>query len=151
MDGHLWIERDGKIIDPYFGEYTFVKIQQGLTDEIVYLEASPEIQQKILKYLEPDVKYANKKMTPEQIAMRPLEGACQLNAVLEQKRNGGRIVFGSMGWKRKNGQGVYYAFGGEDYTTVKHFLPRRNGLRTIKQVLETRAFLNEYAYADEVD
>ena len=47
------------------------------------------------------------------------QGGCCLNAYTEQKLRGGEIVFGSMGWKRMNGNGIHYEFGGEGWNVVQ--------------------------------
>jgi hypothetical protein len=121
MDGHYWIERNGVIEDPYFSFYDSVKSIWGLTDEIVYLEASPAIQAVFIKKLM-DTRDIVDYMSQKQLAQyRPNNACCTTNAVVAQKLRGGRIVFGSMGWKRKNGNGIHYEFGGENYT-VKQFL-----------------------------
>ena len=123
MDGHYWIERDGVIVDPYFNYYDAVKSIRGLTDEIVYLEAPPVIQTVFIKKLM-DTRDIVDYFSQKQLAQyRPKNACCATNTVVEQKLRGGRIVFGSMGWKRKNGDGVHYEFGGENYT-VKQFLKK---------------------------
>ena len=39
IDGHFWIERDGKIVDIEFKEYDFIKTIHNLADGMVYKEA----------------------------------------------------------------------------------------------------------------
>jgi hypothetical protein len=43
--------------------------------------------------------------------------------MIEQRKNGGRIVFGSMGFKREDGS-VHWEYGGEDWVTVQDFKVR---------------------------
>ena len=123
MDGHYWIERDGVIEDPYFPFYDKVKSIWGLTNEIVYLEAPPMIQAVFLKRLDA-TRHALEDVSDTGMRhYKPVFQQCPTNAVIAHILRGGRIVFGSMGWKRKNGDGVHYEFGGENYT-VKQFLKK---------------------------
>ena len=39
IDGHFWIERDGKIVDIEFKEYDLIKTIHNLADGMVYKEA----------------------------------------------------------------------------------------------------------------
>ncbi len=114
MDGHFWVEREGKIIDPYFMEYDLIKGIQGLSGDRIYLPAPPLIQcifEKVLQRSCGKRQYTNYK---------PRCYECSHNAVYEYQKNGGKIVFGSMGWKRKDGT-IHYEFGGENYT-AKQFI-----------------------------
>lgn len=123
IDGHFWVERDGKIIDPYFQEYDFIKKFQNLTGDIVYLEAEQLTQKlintkfnKILDELFGTEAY--KKFRDGSIeCKRPkaIFGGCYQNSVIEIANNGGILKFGSMGWKRKSKAGIHYEFGGEGW------------------------------------
>jgi len=119
MDGHYWIELNGEIIDPYFKSYDKVKSLWDLTDEQFHLEASPLIQTIFLRQLQ-KVKAEIEEFNKDGLMKwTDTANCCNINAMAYQKKHGGRIVFGSMGWKRKNGKGIHYEFGGEDYTVAK--------------------------------
>jgi hypothetical protein len=45
---------------------------------------------------------------------------CFFNAVMEQNRNGGEIVFGSMGWLRDDDT-EFYEYGGKEFKVVADF------------------------------
>jgi len=120
MDGHYWVERDGKVIDPYFKDYDFMKLFWNLTDEQVWLPAPPLIQEIFKK------KMVKKFEGTKKIIERwtNTHGFCDVNAVSEFYENGGTIVFGSMGWKKKDGSGIHYEFGGENYTVAQFLLKK---------------------------
>ena len=125
IDGHFWVERDGKKIDPYFEHYDMVKrVHKG--KRWVYLPADELTQRmmiaifdKVIKkefetieeYLAFSIKYGGKFG----------EGYCHKNALLEIEENGGTLVFGSYGVQRKDGS-IFYEYGGEDYKNVKAFI-----------------------------
>ena len=115
MDGHYWVERDAKIIDPYFKEYDVVKKYWSLTDEQVWFPAPPLIQSVFKKKLL--IKFGGTKKIGDRWSN--IHGCCDFNAVSELNKNGGTIVFGSMGWKKKDGSGIHYEFGGENYTVAQ--------------------------------
>jgi len=48
-------------------------------------------------------------------------GQCNITAIVLQKKYGGNIVFGSMGWKKKKTDDIHWEFGGADWTTVAQF------------------------------
>ena len=52
--------------------------------------------------------------------LEPISYCCLQNAFIEIQKNGGKLVFGSFGWKRKNGT-IHYEFGGENWKTWKDF------------------------------
>ena len=50
-------------------------------------------------------------------------GGCFQNALLEYQE-GDVLKFGSMGWRKKDGSGVWWEFGGEDWTGVSSFIKK---------------------------
>lgn len=113
IDGHFWVERDGKIIDPHFQAYDLVKKIQGLKGEPVYLEAEPLIQEIMKKKFEKSED--QKRFIKQQLKTLTLQSyQCYSNSIVEITKLGGTLKFGSMGWKRKAG-GVHYEFGGENW------------------------------------
>ena len=121
VDGHFWLVRNGKIIDPYFDDYTFVKKVQGCNNKQVYLPASPLVQTILKrKFAEVDESWGvTKQFIIDDFNGKPLSGRCYHNARMLME-DGDELVFGSMGWHKKTG-GIHYEFGGEDWT-VKQFL-----------------------------
>ena len=152
IDGHFWVERDGKIIDPEFlSEDEYIRKANKTTTEKAYQEA-PELVQKILiGMLEKTLSYELRKtkmmngkgamvvsmktiqalntpMTEEEQANAvkeyiPAFDCCNLNAYTEAKLRGGRIVFGSQGWKKKDGS-VWWEYGGKDWDKVSQFIKK---------------------------
>jgi hypothetical protein len=121
IDGHFWVERDGKVIDPYFEEYDKIKKFWGCVGDAVYQPADDLTQQVILRKFE---KILTVKQTG--ISMKTMGGLkraydCWGNASLEIVENGGTIVFGSMGWKKKKTGTIHYEFGGDGWK-VHQFL-----------------------------
>ena len=122
FDGHYWVVRDGKIIDPMFKSYEEVKSICGLKGDPIYLPADDLTQQvfkkklsiKINKLEERGLHFLGRKGD-----WKITDGCCDMNAYTEQKLRGGEIIFGSMGWKRINGNGIHYEFGGEGWTVSK--------------------------------
>lgn len=132
IDGHFWVVRDGKIIDSEFPEYAMIRQIRNCSDEQVYLESNPIIQQVLIqKHIDVFDKFLNIN-TIEEIAKKLSEWLedepsifrhCFFNSLMEIAKNGGRLVFGSMGWKVNNSTEVFYEYGGENYRVVD-FIPR---------------------------
>jgi hypothetical protein len=124
MVGHFWVVRDGRIIDPKFPQHKMIQRIQGTTDECCYLPA-PEATQRIM--ISSHAKKARDACGENYAAFfaKVMEGNakfgfCFLNAVMEQSRNGGEIVFGSAGWVRADGS-KFYEFGGPEFSTFADF------------------------------
>jgi hypothetical protein len=131
FDGHIWVERNGKIIDPHFPQYNMTKKINGCVGEPIYLEAPEETQtivigimkKRLQQLLEEDFEGALESLYVLYELfdnLKPQYRRCLQNSFIEIYKKGGRLVFGSMGWKRKNGT-IHYEFGGEDYKTWKDF------------------------------
>lgn len=125
MDGHFWVVRDGKIIDPYFDNYDYVIKINKLEGDRVYLPASPLIQQIMKKkFIDNKIQMIewglNQNYKAFNIGQRRSD-CCNINAIFEMKQNGGEIIFGSMGWKHRGSDKIWWEYGGEDYT-VKQFI-----------------------------
>lgn len=133
IDAHFWVERDGVIIDPYFKEYNYVKKVWGLGNEQVHLEADLptqnimiEIHKRILKRNVGGADFQEAMKNLIDLAKKfqmdtPRANECWNNVLLEVYKNGGEIKFGSMGWKCKNSNKVFYEYGGVDWK-VKDFM-----------------------------
>ncbi len=122
IDGHFWVERNGKIIDPYFTEYDMIKKYNKCVGENIYLPAPDEVQQIMIeKYKSVE---ENRKITDKaflKMYKRYMSGNCYQNARLNILRSGGKLIFGSMGWKKENGE-IHYEFGGENWSVAQHLL-----------------------------
>ena len=121
FDGHYWVVRDGKIIDPMFKFYETVKRQWGCDEEIVNLPASPVAQAVFKKKQLGKVQMA-KSCGFYHSLWDASQGFCDINAYHEQKMRGGEIVFGSMGWRRTKDNSIHYEYGGENYTVAQFML-----------------------------
>ena len=125
IDAHFWIEREGRIVDIEFKSYDYIKQVHSLQDGMVYKEAD-EMTQKIMisifmKVLEG---VGLDKHTFKHIVAKgyfPCMGCCFQNCMMDW-RDGDVLKFGSMGWRKKDGSGVWWEFGGEDWRGVKAFL-----------------------------
>jgi len=131
IDGHFWVVRDGKIIDPVFDGYKYVcKVHDADVTTLSHIPA-PIMTQKIMINIFTKVvenvlgdKSFEKfyKMSRQMGQLSPEENRCWQNCLLEIYENGGEIVFGSLGFKYKNKEGFWYEYGGEDYKTIKDFI-----------------------------
>ena len=132
FDAHFWVERNGEIIDFYFPEYDFIKRVNGCVGEPIYLPAPQETQTLVIEIMKKKLQKIVKTDNYEQALQRfyklysksnmlkPICYCCIQNAFIEIQQNGGNLVFGSYGWKRKNGT-IHYEFGGEDWKTWSDF------------------------------
>jgi hypothetical protein len=136
IDGHFWVERDGKIIDPHFPYYNMI-CQLRKCDAKApksYLPA-PEMTQTLMKGMfmkvlknvlgdkpQEEIFAEFRDITKRQIGLKPRPDCCYQNCIIEIAERGGTLVFGSMGFKYKNKDGYFYEYGGENYTTVKQFI-----------------------------
>jgi len=148
INGHFWVERDGKVVDTSVTTSGFKKneksrdrmaVTAGITmgvnakklieglknPEYVYAEAPPITQQIMIKsILSPFQKvFGNMDYAMECLfaidAYEPEYGCCNMNAIIEQLRDGGVIKFGSLGYKVF---GVTdWIYGNEKYKTIKEF------------------------------
>jgi len=129
LDGHFWVVRDGKIIDPHFSYYDMVKsIHKG--KKFIYHPADA-MTQTIMKSI---VMRGINKYYPEIadfvadykkiVGEEKVEGYCLQNALIEIDENGGELIFGSWGVERKDGS-KFWEFGGDDYVGVKAFFKER--------------------------
>jgi hypothetical protein len=149
INGHFWVERDGKVVDTTLNTKGFKKnetnrnqiaLRFGATmganlekmmdgfknPEYVYVEAPPITQQIMIKsILSPFQKVFNGNMDYAMEclsaidAYKPQYGCCNMNAIIEQLKDGGKIKFGSLGYKVF---GVTdWIYGNEIYKTIKEF------------------------------
>lgn len=115
IDGHFWVENDmGEVIyDPVFPEHKQVaRIRRADVRKRRYRAASKERQREMIaKWVlptmaKPDAKEMAKVIQPGQFAVYQ---ACHANATMWKMAGGeGKIVYGDMGWEKKNGKGVWW-------------------------------------------
>ena len=115
VNGHYWVDKDDVgIIDPDFPEFeAHVRKKFGairMTDKI-YVEADEQTQQDAIRMTE------NITFNPA-LACRFLE--CPRNARKDQANYGGRIVFGSVGFKQEDGT-IKWVYGGKNWKTEQFF------------------------------
>lgn len=136
IDGHFWVERDGKVIDPHFTYYDKVcEVRNCDPQEPKSYLPAPEITQTLMKgiYLKVLKNNFGDKSQEELFAevrnitrlcmdLNPRPNCCFQNCVIEIAERGGTLVFGSMGFKYKNKNGYFYEYGGENYTTIRQFV-----------------------------
>ena len=125
IDGHFWVERDGKKIDPYFEEYDMVKrVRKG--KRWVYLPADELTQRMMIAIFDKLIKkefstVAEYLHYSKVYGIKFGFGYCHKNSLLEIEERGGTLVFGSYGVQREDGS-IFYEYGGEDYKNVKAFI-----------------------------
>jgi hypothetical protein len=127
IDGHFWVERDGKIIDDDFKGHAYIKHVNKCSGDKVYKEADALTQKVMISMFNREL--ANNGFDYQQfrdfsISMgftEPRENSCFQNSVMRLK-DGDVLKFGSMGWKRNNSAEIYYEFGGDDWVGAKRFL-----------------------------
>lgn len=146
IDGHFWVERNGDIIDttPEEEDIKRINAHRGFTEGREYLPAVSIVQTIMIKSYTADVianfneatgrsattlaeVYEN---SPIQI---PKALSCYKNAFYEQWKNGGTVVFGSMGYKAHWTSDIFWEFGGVDFV-----LPDFLGKNTAKRDLYIR-------------
>jgi hypothetical protein len=135
IDGHFWIVREGKIIDPHFEVYDMYCNVRNCDSkaEKSYIPA-PQITQTIMLGMYKKVltkTFGDKSFEELAVAFRDISkkygfvsepNSCYQNCLIEIAENGGEIVFGSMGFKYKSKKGYFYEYGGDEYKTIKQFL-----------------------------
>ena len=124
IDGHFWIERNGKIIDIEFNEYNDIKKYRGCKGGMVHKEADDMTQAVMIKIYDKcltsvGLNMAKFKAFSVRKGIKPQFQMCYQNCLLEMKE-GDVLKFGSMGWKRSDG--VWWEYGGENYKGVKSFI-----------------------------
>ena len=127
IDGHFWVERDGKIIDDDFKTHAYIKNVNKCSGDKMYKEADALTQKVIISMFNRAL--ASHGMTHQQFRdfsisvgfTEPRENSCFQNSVMRLK-DGDVLKFGSMGWKRNNSVEIYYEFGGDDWVGAKRFL-----------------------------
>lgn len=127
IDGHFWVESNGKILDTNFPYYDMIKMCHNLKGEMMYKEADAFTQELMLikfrKALN-KVGLDEKEYLTLKTAMhdgKAVMNECYYNSLLAMKE-GDRLVFGSLGWKKRDGSGVWWEYGGEDWKGIKAFL-----------------------------
>ena len=136
IDGHFWVVRDGKIVDPVFPEYKMsCRMRNADWKNRSHLPAS-EITQKLMIGMYKKVltnQFGNISFEEQSAEIKkfmklvhghndPVMNFCFQNCLVEIHERGGELVFGSLGFKLKNGEGYWYEYGGVNYTSVKSFL-----------------------------
>jgi hypothetical protein len=151
FDGHFWVVKEDNNIDTYFTEYDYMKKFNKCDGEMKYLQAPPLVQAVMIGLAKKTLKNSLKKaflpqgLIPEDIYEEEMSkdididealerkindlrvGECHITAFALQKKHGGKIAFGSMGWRKKNSNpkdwrnGIHWEFGGADFTTVAEF------------------------------
>jgi hypothetical protein len=153
IDAHFWVERDGEIIDPDFKEFDIIgSVWDCDTKDKKYIPA-PEMTQKIMieQYYRV-LKYRMKIDNIDEVIQKfyigskrrefPRYNCCFQNAIIEIAKNGGKLVFGSMGFKKYEG-GYHYEWGGEDYKTIGDFRGTSKAVEKIKENLRGRCNVEE--------
>ena len=127
IDGHFWVERNGKILDTHFPYYDMIKMYHGCCGEMMYHEADDFTQKLMITRFKREL---NKVGLCEDDYLhlksviydgKAVMNECYYISLLAMKE-GDRLVFGSLGWKKKDGSGVWWEYGGKDYKGIKAFL-----------------------------
>lgn len=149
INGHFWVERDGNVIDPTLTTGGFARSQEqrntmaldfaktlnakrgkmalalATKSEYIYVEAPPLTQNILVATIYAPYKKAfngNLEFAMEAFEAYdyiPKYGCCNANALMEQRKNGGVIKFGSLGFKCLGV--IDWVYGDEKYKTVKDY------------------------------
>ena len=111
IDGHLWVVKDGKIIDPHFKNYDMICCIRGVSTEKHYLPADITIQKVIIKKW---IKFLNKIDLKN---WKNMPNFCFINAIAYNRKYGGELDFGSLGFGKKNK--IWWEFGGVDWSLLQ--------------------------------
>ena len=117
IDGHFWVVRDGKIIDPDFPGYC-----TG-SNERFCLDAPLATQLVMIGVYHRITKQLPNSHIKHVLSLEPEEGRCYWNAMGEIIKNGGELRFGSMGYRSKSGE-TWFDYGGAHYKTYVDFLAK---------------------------
>jgi hypothetical protein len=123
IDGYFWVEKDGKIYDPSFKEEKRILDTFGCVYEKHYKKASDLVQKvyisMLLKGYENLTNISSQEETNKFIKKWKYEfGKGCINIYVLWKRIGGNIVFGSMGYRKKQSSSIHWEYGGDNYETV---------------------------------
>ena len=126
IDGHFWLERNGKVVDIEFKDYDYIKKYHNCDDGMVYKQADTNTQLIMTRIFEKCMKSmgedkASYRILCKNMGIGAMFRCCFQNCMLAFQE-GDLIRFGSMGWNKRNGSGVWWEFGGEDWKGVKAFL-----------------------------
>lgn len=135
IKGHFWVERDGEIVDADFPELTRLRKKLKCKPEInVYLRAPKKTEDAMIRLFEKLTLRAFHSddwndMMPEFIMVAKMTGnsdgpvynKCWTNCIQEVYYNGGQIRFGSMGFRRKDGECIWH-YAGEHCQHLADFL-----------------------------
>ena len=133
LDGHFWVVRDGKIIDPEFNHYRHI----GDYTKKYYKEAPLAKQKLVIEvvYRTFEEKMGYKRDSEEWsdylLEHTAVQGACFHNAISEIYKNGGELKFGCLGLYFKNGNtlrqfrcpasSVWWIYGYGSYSKLTDF------------------------------
>ena len=70
----------------------------------------------------------------------PMFGKCYQNCIIDIHLHGGKLVFGSFGWKKKNSNQIHYEYGGINYKKVEDFI--KNDIQKYKYIIDNEALEN---------
>ena len=115
-DIHVWIEHNGKIVDPEMPSYARVRDIRGLVDKQRY-EENTTLRETIMPTVKKHLKAYKtlSKWSTEQVLRdfynEPKNNMCHVNAYAYKCHHpDSRIVIGKMGWERPDGT-VFWEFG----------------------------------------
>ncbi len=117
IDGHFWVERDGKIIDPIFKENIEWCEEMGCCSKRKYVKCADDLLGKIfiIQFMfcfDLEVKtYEKAKKAGCQVAHDTGYGYCFHNACAEIYKNGGTLCFGSLLFKNKHNNDYKIRYG----------------------------------------
>lgn len=133
--GHFWVEREGEVRDYNFPQYRRLRRKFDADPEThCYCPAPDTVQNVIIRLFKRITLKAFDaedwdEMMEEFMLVAKMTGNADAptfeksftNAIMEIYYNGGNIVFGSMGFKKKDGTYQWY-YGHPKYRTVADFL-----------------------------
>ena len=132
IDGHCWVVRDGKIIDPHFQTYNHICMIRGVNvNKQVWIPAQETVQNVFLTKWTEFVEYVLE-VSEELNDWENKPDYCFINAILEQKKNGGTLVFGSMGW----GDWIEYGHNDKECRLINRYLKREDVFYWITHMVE---------------
>jgi len=129
IDGHFWIERDGKIIENEFPQYEWIRKHRKLLNKRRHCPASESVQRDARSHHWKALRHRTSCCTLEELfglciynleSNGPAYNNCFVNALAEKAKNGGELVFGSMGWEREDGS-VFWEYGNPAWDTYDKF------------------------------
>jgi len=128
LNGHFWVERNGKVVDTYWDSYNDCRRTMRIKNKtLLYFECTNKLttaimMSKVKKSI--TILTGDYDTSLEYLCHRlrkPMEDCCMFNAFVEAHLNGGEIKFGSLGINTDDGGLTCWLSGNSKFTTFADY------------------------------